>query len=131
MRSPAGAFPNGNSSSTRNRSEASVPDAAEAPQRCPACSSTLVAPTAKAQTANSYNRIMFLFAAESFNQFMLRLRYIRQYSEVRKTQAAQISSTKQRLSQQLGELLSVRNLSRGGADLFPRPVRSLRGRRAP
>jgi hypothetical protein len=56
MRSPAGAFPNGNSSSTRNRSEASVPDAAEAPQRCPACSSTLVAPTTKAQTANSYNR---------------------------------------------------------------------------
>ncbi|TGE21770.1 peptidase M23 [Hymenobacter aquaticus] len=56
---------------------------------------------ASSKTANSYNRIMFLFAAESFNQFMLRLRYIRQYSEVRKAQAAQISSTKQRLSQQL------------------------------
>ncbi|UOQ53489.1 murein hydrolase activator EnvC family protein [Hymenobacter cellulosivorans] len=56
---------------------------------------------ASSKTANSYNRIMFLFAAESFNQFMLRLRYIRQYSEVRQAQAAQIASTKQRLSQQL------------------------------
>ena len=53
------------------------------------------------KTANSYNRIMFLFAAESFNQFMLRLRYIRQYAEVRKAQAAQITGTQQRLSQQL------------------------------
>jgi len=53
------------------------------------------------KTANSYNRIMFLFASESFNQFMLRLRYIRQYSEVRKAQAAQISGTQQRLTQQL------------------------------
>ncbi|WP_230471093.1 murein hydrolase activator EnvC family protein [Hymenobacter jejuensis] len=56
---------------------------------------------ASSKTANSYNRIMFLFAAESFNQFMLRLRYIRQYSEVRRAQAAQISNTQQLLSQQL------------------------------
>ncbi|UOG74451.1 peptidoglycan DD-metalloendopeptidase family protein [Hymenobacter tibetensis] len=53
------------------------------------------------KTANSYNRIMFLFAAESFNQFMLRLRYIRQYAEVRKAQATQIAGTQQRLDQQL------------------------------
>ncbi|MBD2713924.1 peptidoglycan DD-metalloendopeptidase family protein [Microvirga sp. STR05] len=59
---------------------------------------------AGSKTANSYNRIMFLFAAESFNQFMLRLRYIRQYSEVRQAQAAQIAGTQQRLSQQLNGL---------------------------
>ncbi|TGE09867.1 murein hydrolase activator EnvC family protein [Hymenobacter fodinae] len=53
------------------------------------------------KTANSYNRVMFLFASESFNQFMLRLRYIRQYAEVRQAQAAQISNTQQRLSAQL------------------------------
>ncbi|MBX0291356.1 peptidoglycan DD-metalloendopeptidase family protein [Hymenobacter sp. HSC-4F20] len=53
------------------------------------------------KTANGYNRVMFLFASESFNQFMLRLRYIRQYTEVRKAQAAQISHTQQRLSTQL------------------------------
>lgn len=56
---------------------------------------------ASSKTANSYNRIMFLFAAESFNQFMQRLRYVRQYSEVRQNQAAQIASTQQRLTQQL------------------------------
>ncbi|GGE98894.1 murein hydrolase activator EnvC family protein [Hymenobacter cavernae] len=56
---------------------------------------------ASSKTANSYNRIMFLFAAESFNQFMQRLRYVRQYSEVRWDQAAQIASTQQRLTQQL------------------------------
>ena len=56
---------------------------------------------AGSKTANSYNRMMFLFAAESFNQFMLRLRYIRQYAEVRQAQAAQITGTQQRLTQQL------------------------------
>ncbi|MFD2786994.1 murein hydrolase activator EnvC family protein [Hymenobacter rubripertinctus] len=56
---------------------------------------------AGSKTANGYNRLMFLFAAESFNQFMLRLRYIRQYTEVRQAQAAQIVSTQQRLSTQL------------------------------
>ena len=56
---------------------------------------------ASSKTANSYNRIMFLFAAESFNQFMQRLRYVRQYSAVRRTQAEQIASTQQRLNQQL------------------------------
>ncbi|GAA4014124.1 peptidoglycan DD-metalloendopeptidase family protein [Hymenobacter fastidiosus] len=56
---------------------------------------------ASAKTANSYNRIMFLFAADSFNQLMLRLRYVRQYSEVRQKQAAQITSTQQHLSSQL------------------------------
>lgn len=56
---------------------------------------------ASSKTANSYNRLMFLFAAESFNQLMLRLRYVRQYSEVRKAQAAQITSVQQRLNRQL------------------------------
>ncbi|MDU0369520.1 murein hydrolase activator EnvC family protein [Hymenobacter endophyticus] len=56
---------------------------------------------AGSKTANGYNRLMFLFASESFNQFMLRLRYIRQYTEVRQAQAAQITHTQQRLSTQL------------------------------
>jgi septal ring factor EnvC (AmiA/AmiB activator) len=53
------------------------------------------------KTANGFNRLMFLFAAESFNQFMLRLRYIRQYTEERQRQAARIMGTQQRLHQQL------------------------------
>ncbi|MCR5888502.1 peptidoglycan DD-metalloendopeptidase family protein [Hymenobacter sp. J193] len=63
---------------------------------------------ASSKTANSYNRIMFLFAAESFNQFVRRLQYVRQYSEVRKAQAAQITQTQTRLSQQLTGLTAKR-----------------------
>nr|WP_246455475.1 peptidoglycan DD-metalloendopeptidase family protein [Hymenobacter citatus] len=59
---------------------------------------------AASKTANSYNRIMFLFAADSFNSFLRRLRYVRQYSEVRQAQAAQISATQQKLSRQLNNL---------------------------
>ena len=53
------------------------------------------------KTANGFNRLMFLFAAESFNQFMLRLRYIRQYTEERQRQAARIMGTQYRLHEQL------------------------------
>ncbi|GAA4036494.1 hypothetical protein GCM10022409_21760 [Hymenobacter glaciei] len=53
------------------------------------------------KTANGFNRLMFLFAAESFNQFSLRLRYIRQYTEERQRQAARIMGTQYRLHEQL------------------------------
>lgn len=53
------------------------------------------------KTANGFNRLMFVFASESFNEFMLRLRYIRQYTEERQRQAARIMGTQQRLHQQL------------------------------
>ena len=53
------------------------------------------------KTASGFNRLMFLFAAESFNQFALRLRYVRQYTEERQRQAARIVGTQQRLHQQL------------------------------
>lgn len=53
------------------------------------------------KTANSYNKLMFLFAAESFNQFMRRLTYLRQYSEARKRQVAQINHVTTNLNQKL------------------------------
>ncbi len=56
------------------------------------------------KTASGFNRLMFLFAAESFNQFALRLRYIRQYTEERQQQAARIVGTQSRLNQQLSGL---------------------------
>ena len=56
------------------------------------------------KTANGFNRLMFLFASESFNQFSLRLRYIRQYTEERQRQAARIMGTQQRLHQELSGL---------------------------
>ena len=57
-----------------------------------------------AKTANGFNRLMFLFASDSFNQFALRLRYVRQYTEERQRQAARIVGTQQRLHQQLSGL---------------------------
>ncbi|WP_460556480.1 murein hydrolase activator EnvC family protein, partial [Hymenobacter daeguensis] len=56
------------------------------------------------KTSNGFNRLMFLFASESFNQFALRLRYIRQYTEERQRQAARIMGTQYRLHQQLSGL---------------------------
>lgn len=56
------------------------------------------------KTANGFNRLMFLFASDSFNQFALRLRYIRQYTEERQRQAARIMGTQYRLHQQLSGL---------------------------
>ena len=53
------------------------------------------------KTANGFNRLMFLFASDSFNQFALRLRYIRQYTEERQRQAARIVGTQYRLHEQL------------------------------
>ena len=56
------------------------------------------------KTANGFNRLMFLFASESFNQFALRLRYIRQYTQERQRQAARIVGTQYRLHQELSGL---------------------------
>ena len=53
------------------------------------------------KTANGFNRLMFLFASDSFNEFALRLRYVKQYTEERQRQAARIMGTQQRLHQEL------------------------------
>ena len=53
------------------------------------------------KTASGFNRLMFVFASESFNQFALRLRYIRQYTQERQRQAARIVGTQSRLHEQL------------------------------
>lgn len=63
---------------------------------------------AASKTANSYNRLMFLFAADSFNQLVMRLRYLTQYSQARKTQVAQIMAVQQSLHQELANLSSKR-----------------------
>ena len=56
------------------------------------------------KTTSGFNRLMFLFASDSFNQFALRLRYIRQYTEERQRQAARIMGAQFRLHQQLSGL---------------------------
>lgn len=61
---------------------------------------------AAAKTANSYNKLMFLFASDSFNQFVMRLRYLQQYSEARKVQVEQINKVQLVLNGQLNVLES-------------------------
>lgn len=53
---------------------------------------------------SSYNKIMFVFSASSFNQAYKRLKYIQQYSEYRKKQAASIVQTQQKLKSKVVEL---------------------------
>ncbi|WP_347159759.1 murein hydrolase activator EnvC family protein [Pontibacter chitinilyticus] len=61
---------------------------------------------AASKTANSYNKLMFLFASDSFNQLVMRLRYLQQYSEARKKQVAQINKVQKVLTGQLDLLES-------------------------
>ena len=60
------------------------------------------------KTSSGFNQLMFLFAAESFNQFVLRLRYVRQYTQERQQQALRILGAQQQLSHQLDGLTRQR-----------------------
>ncbi|MEJ7658763.1 MAG: hypothetical protein WKG07_03620 [Hymenobacter sp.] len=61
-----------------------------------------------AKTSSGYNQLLFLFASESFNQFVRRLRYVRQYTEARQRQALRILGTQQQLGQELNGLTKQR-----------------------
>jgi murein hydrolase activator len=50
---------------------------------------------------NSVTRLTFLFSASSFDQMMMRLRYMEQYGETRKLQAEQIIKVQEELSGQV------------------------------
>ncbi|MHA6246824.1 murein hydrolase activator EnvC family protein [Pontibacter sp. CAU 1760] len=63
---------------------------------------------AASKTANSYNKLMFLFASDSFNQLVRRLRYLQQYTDAREKQAEQINKVQTALSGQLAVLESKR-----------------------
>ncbi|HEY9007038.1 murein hydrolase activator EnvC family protein [Ohtaekwangia sp.] len=53
---------------------------------------------------NSTTRLTFLFSAESFDQLIMRLRYMDQYSETRKLQADQIVKVAEALGGQVREI---------------------------
>ena len=53
---------------------------------------------------NSTSRLTFLFSSESFDQLMMRLRYMNQYGETRKLQAEQILKVQAELSAHVAEI---------------------------
>lgn len=53
---------------------------------------------------NSTTRLAFLFSAASFDQLIMRLRYMEQYSDTRKLQAEQITKVQEELGGQVKEI---------------------------
>lgn len=53
---------------------------------------------------SSYSKLMFIFAAQNFNQAYKRLKYLQQFSEYRKKQAKYIEGTQKELNTRIGEL---------------------------
>lgn len=58
---------------------------------------------------SSYQRMMFVFASEDFNQAYKRLRYLQQYSEHRRHQASLIDSTRSQLDMKKQQLEVQKN----------------------
>lgn len=58
---------------------------------------------------DSYSVLMYIFAAENFNQAYSRLKYLQQYSEFRKKQAIEIINTQTKLLAKLNELKEQRH----------------------
>ncbi len=53
---------------------------------------------AASKTANTYNKLSFLFSANSFNSLVMRYQYLRQYTEARQTQARHIEQVRGELN---------------------------------
>lgn len=56
------------------------------------------------KTSAGFNQITFLFAAETFNQLFMRMKYMRQYGTVRKKQASAIELVQENLNEQIAEI---------------------------
>jgi septal ring factor EnvC (AmiA/AmiB activator) len=61
-----------------------------------------------ASKASISNQLIYLFASETFNQFFMRIQYLRFYSEARRQQAEQIRVVSQNLNQQKLKLAEVK-----------------------
>ena len=64
------------------------------------------------KASRGFDRLVFLFTAESFNQFLMRIEYLEQYSRARQNQVKQIEIVKQSLEGQrldVGQKKSEKN----------------------
>lgn len=61
-----------------------------------------------ASKARITNQLLYLFASNTFNQFLMRLQYLRYYSEARKKQASQIMEVSRKLVSQQQKLSEVK-----------------------
>ncbi|GAA4803665.1 peptidoglycan DD-metalloendopeptidase family protein [Olivibacter ginsenosidimutans] len=53
---------------------------------------------------SAYNKLMFIFASNDFNQAYKRLKYLQQFSDSRKKQAKEIEETQKSIEQKIAEL---------------------------
>ena len=60
------------------------------------------------KASNSTTRLTFLFSSKSFDQLVMRLRYMEQYGETRKLQAALIAGVQAELGQQVKQIENKR-----------------------
>src|SRR5690554_5998103 len=57
---------------------------------------------------NGYNKMMFIFASQDFNQAFKRIKYLQQFSESRKNQAQEIEKTQLTIQSKIAELAENR-----------------------
>ena len=62
---------------------------------------------------NDYNRLMFLFSADNFNQAYKRLNYFQQYARFRKEQAIKIKEEQDEIDRQIKVLEAIRKSNEG------------------
>ena len=55
---------------------------------------------AASKTTNSYNKLLFLFSSNNFTEMLMRMKYLKQYSESRKEQLKQIETMREALLKQ-------------------------------
>lgn len=63
---------------------------------------------AASKVNNSYDRLTFIFSAETFNQMFMRIKYLQQYGEARRNQVEQIEKVTQTLSSQREAIVGKR-----------------------
>lgn len=65
------------------------------------------------KASNSTTRLTFLFSSDSFDQLVMRLRYMEQYGETRKLQAALIGQVQAELAEQVKQIKNKREEKNG------------------